>query len=81
MEKLLLNATIENKAMASYKLKQPYQILEKVNDKADFLQMRKGRDSNSRYPFGYAAFRERCLQPLGHLSRLFFFSTTLRPRS
>jgi hypothetical protein len=45
MEKLLLNATIENKEMASYKLKQPYQILEKVNDKADFLQMRKGRDS------------------------------------
>lgn len=29
---------------------------------------RKGRDSNSRYPFGYAAFRERYLQPLGHLS-------------
>lgn len=48
LEKLLLNATIENKEMASYKLKQPYQILEKVNDKADFLQMRRGRDSNSR---------------------------------
>jgi len=40
LEKLLLNTTIENKEMASYRLKQPYQILEKVNDKADFLQMR-----------------------------------------
>ncbi|MDD5397300.1 MAG: recombinase family protein, partial [Candidatus Moranbacteria bacterium] len=40
LEKLLLNATIENKEMASYKLKQPYQILEKVPDKTDFTQMR-----------------------------------------
>lgn len=40
LEKLLLNATIENQEMASYKLKQPYQILEKVDDKADFSQMR-----------------------------------------
>ena len=31
---------------------------------------RKGRDSNSRYRYRYAAFRERCLQPLGHLSLL-----------
>lgn len=41
LEKLLLNATIENQEMASYKLKQPYQILEKVEDKADFTQMRR----------------------------------------
>ena len=34
----------------------------------NFENLRKGRDSNSRYPFGYAAFRERYLQPLGHLS-------------
>lgn len=40
LEKLLLNATIENQKMASYKLKQPYQLLEKVDDKADFTQMR-----------------------------------------
>ena len=32
-----------------------------------FLQ-RTGRDSNSRYPCRYAGFRDRCLQPLGHLS-------------
>src|SRR5262245_30123056 len=29
---------------------------------------RRGWDSNPRYPCGYAAFRVRCLQPLGHLS-------------
>ena len=38
LEKLLSNATFENQEMASYKLKQPYQILEKVTDKADFSQ-------------------------------------------
>src|SRR5207248_190060 len=27
------------------------------------------RDSNSRYPCRYAGFRDRCLQPLGHLSK------------
>ena len=31
----LSNATFENQEMASYKLKQPYQILEKVTDKAE----------------------------------------------
>ena len=29
---------------------------------------RRGRDSNSRYPFEYVRFRGGCLQPLGHLS-------------
>jgi hypothetical protein len=29
---------------------------------------RRGRDSNPRYPFGYAGFQDRCHQPLGHLS-------------
>ena len=48
-EKLPLNATIENKEMASHKLKQPYQILEKVNDKADFLQMRRAWDEVRTY--------------------------------
>ncbi len=50
LEKLLLNATIENQEMLSFKLKQPYQILEKVKDKADISQMRRGRDSNPRDP-------------------------------
>jgi hypothetical protein len=30
---------------------------------------RTGRDSNSRYPCRYAGFRDRCIQPLCHLSR------------
>ena len=38
-----------------------------------FPNLRKGRDSNSRYRFRYAAFRERCLQPLGHLSVFLIF--------
>ncbi len=29
---------------------------------------RRGRDSNPRYPYEYAAFRVRCFQPLSHLS-------------
>ncbi len=32
------------------------------------LFWRRGRDSNPRYGFPYTAFRERRLQPLGHLS-------------
>ena len=36
----------------------------------DFIQkLRKWGDSNSRYSFPYAAFRERCLQPLSHTSK------------
>src|SRR5579859_5728857 len=31
---------------------------------------RTGRDSNPRYPYGHAGFRDRSLQPLGHLSKL-----------
>jgi hypothetical protein len=53
MEKLPLNATIKNKEMASYKLKQPYQILEKVNDKADFLQMRRAWDEVRTWQIAY----------------------------
>ena len=29
---------------------------------------RRGRDSNPRYGYPYAAFRVRCFQPLSHLS-------------
>ena len=35
---------------------------------ADNKQWRRGRDSNPRYPFGYAGFQDRSHQPLGHLS-------------
>jgi hypothetical protein len=31
-------------------------------------EWRRERDSNPRYPFGYAGFQDRCHQPLGHLS-------------
>ena len=37
---------------------------------SDFQFWRKGRDSNPRSPFGDTAFRERRLQPLGHLSSI-----------
>jgi hypothetical protein len=30
--------------------------------------MRRGRDSNPRYPCGYVGFQDRCIQPLCHLS-------------
>jgi site-specific DNA recombinase len=32
------------------------------------LKWRRGRDSNPRYGYPYAAFRVRCFQPLSHLS-------------
>ena len=37
-----------------------------------FLFLRRGRDSNSRYPFGYSSFQDWCIQPLCHLSILYF---------
>ena len=37
-----------------------------------FLYVRRGRDSNSRYPFGYSSFQDWCIQPLCHLSILYF---------
>lgn len=70
LEKLLLNATIENQEMASYKLKQPYQLLEKVEDKADFYEMRRRRDSNSRCPLRHATFPRWCTKPLCDVSKL-----------
>ena len=38
-----------------------------------FLFLRRGRDSNSRYPFGYSSFQDWCIQPLCHLSNIFCF--------
>src|SRR5208337_4929765 len=38
---------------------------------------RRGRDSNPRYPFGYAGFQDRSHQPLGHLSGCYSFTTAL----
>ncbi len=64
LETVLLNATIVNGEMASYTLKQPYQMLEKAGGTADIEQMRKGWDSNPRYPFGYNSFRDCPIRPL-----------------
>ena len=36
---------------------------------------RRVRDSNPRYPSGYAGFQDRCHQPLGQLSGLYSFTT------
>lgn len=69
LEKLLLNASIENQEMALYKLKQPYHILEKVDDKADFTQMRRGRDSNPGAPFETNILAGCSFKPLRHLSK------------
>ena len=35
---------------------------------SDQHEWRRVRDSNPRYPSGYAGFQDRCHQPLGHLS-------------
>jgi site-specific DNA recombinase len=45
-EKLLWNLTIENKNLASYKLKEPYQMMVGTLQVRDFSAMRVGRDSN-----------------------------------
>src|ERR1700758_3218513 len=46
-------------------------------------EWRRGRDSNPRYPFGYAGFQDRSHQPLGHLSEhtdyMLFSCITLVP--
>src|SRR3954451_5270978 len=39
---------------------------------------RRGRDSNPRYSFPYAALARRCLRPLGHLSGSMLAHVTIR---
>ena len=79
LEKLLSNLSIQNKEIANFEFKMPYQQLANVADKADFELMRWDRDSNSRYPFGYTTFRESRLQPLGHPTKLNTTLTKLIP--
>lgn len=69
LENLLLNASIENKEMACYKLKQPYHILEKVDDKTDFVQMRRGRDLNPGTRLKVNTLAVCRFRPLSHLSK------------
>ena len=45
---LLWNAQMRNKKIANLTFKEPYNILSKIQDKSDFLSVRRGRDSNSR---------------------------------
>ena len=40
--------------------------------------LRRGWDSNPRYPCGYSGFQDQCLQPLSHLSKfkiLYYFNS------
>jgi hypothetical protein len=39
-----------------------------VSERRRTSRWRRGRDSNPRYGYPYAAFRVRCFQPLSHLS-------------
>ena len=43
---LLWNAEIKNKKIANISFKQPYDELSKIENKSDFLQVRRRRDSN-----------------------------------
>ena len=45
--------------------KKPFEI---IFQRGQNEEWRRGRDSNPRYPFGYAGFQDRSHQPLGHLS-------------
>jgi len=43
---LLWNAEIKNQKIANISFKQPYDVLSKIENKSDFLQVRRRRDSN-----------------------------------
>ena len=43
---LLWNANLKNKKIANTSFKQPYDVLSKIENKSDFLQVRRRRDSN-----------------------------------
>ncbi len=65
---LLWNAEVANKKIANISFKQPYDVLSKIENKSDFSSVRRGRDSNPRYPFGHDSFQDCSIQPLWHLS-------------
>ena len=48
---LLWNAQMRNKKIASLSFKEPYLRLSKIEDKSDFLSVRRGWDLNPRYGF------------------------------
>lgn len=49
VKKLLWNATMRNKKIANLTFKEPYNLLSKIQDKSDFLSVRRGRDLNPRF--------------------------------
>ncbi len=65
---LLWNASVENKKIANISFKQPYDVLSKIENKSDFSSVRRGRDSNPRYPFRHDSFQDCSIRPLWHLS-------------
>ena len=48
---LLWNAQMRNKKIANLTFKEPYNLLSKIEDKSDFLSVRRGRDLNPGYGF------------------------------
>src|SRR3990167_1577767 len=56
----------------SFSPKKPFQILAErrvprrklTSSNLHFPNWRRGGDSNSRYPFGYSGFQDRCIRPL-----------------
>ncbi len=68
VEKLLWNLNIKDRNIQEVRYKTPFNIIAKTPKDASFLQLRRGRDSNSRGPFDPAGFRNRCFRPLSHLS-------------
>ena len=50
LNSLLWNAEISNKKIANISYKEPYNVLSKIENKNDFSSVRRGWDSNPRYP-------------------------------
>ena len=67
---LLWNAKFRNKKIASLSFKEPYLAISKIKNKDDFSSVRRGRDSNPRYPFGYNTLAGCPVRPLRHLSKI-----------
>ena len=67
---LLWNAQFRNKKIASLSFKEPYLAISKIKNKDDFLSVRRGWDSNPRYPFRYDSFQDCSIRPLWHLSNI-----------
>ena len=56
IEKLLWNLSMKNGIVAQRHFKSPYEVLYRAPKTGDILTLRRERDSNPRYPFGYTTF-------------------------